>query len=205
MIGINKNLPPGIQARTIAQPNPAGRCDDQGNVPQTGALHQTLLVEPREVLITDGLSPNDSPSLDLCPFSAVMHGFCNATWHVNHNLACGSVGGGSGCCIQALEAVWRSKETRGGISFTPCHMASAAPNYTWGRKGLGRTSRRSKRPFGMRASSEQFGRRYSRAISFLSSTRAETAGDQCGAPRAFPRCTAATIVRFRCQRASWRF
>jgi hypothetical protein len=133
-----------------------------------------------------------------------MHGFCNATWHVNHNLACGSVGGGSGCCIQALEAVWRSKETRGGISFIRCHMVSAAPNYTWGCKGLGRTSRRSKRPFGMRASSEQFGRRYSRAISFLSSILAETAGDQCGAPRAFPRCTAATIVRFRCQRASWR-
>jgi hypothetical protein len=42
----------------------------------------------------------------------VMHGFCNATWRANLNLACGSVGWGSGCCIQALEAVWRSNVWR---------------------------------------------------------------------------------------------
>jgi hypothetical protein len=99
---------------------------------------------------------HDRPSLDLCPFSAVMHDFCNATWCVNLNLACGSVGWGCGCCIQALEAVWRSKETRGGISFTPFRTPNAGLNCTSGRKGSGRIFRRSKRPFAMRASSERF-------------------------------------------------
>ena len=129
--------------------------------------------------------------------------FCSATYHANLKLDCGPWVG-VGCCIPVRKGVWRSKETRGGFSFTRSPRMSAGPNCTLGRKDLGRIFRQSKRRFVMRASSERFGRRYSHATSFLSSIWDATAGYRYGAPLAFPRYTAARIVRFRCRRASWK-